>query len=1340
MASSPRRVFLSHTAELREFPQGRSFVDAAEAAVKRARDAVADMAYFTARDEKPAANCTEVVRGCDVYVGLIGLRYGAEVRDRPGVSYTELEFDTATEAGLPRLVFMLDEHAALPIPPTRLIDEDADRQARQRRFRNRLRDAGVTVCTVASPDRLELTLFQALRELTPVVPDQLQSHFGPLGRGVLPSAMRRGSYFTGRVVVLRELASWLGQSWSEDGRARVVTGGPGSGKSAVLGRLVCLADPRTRDELAAGAPPGTVPPLGAIRAAMHARGRTADELAAEIAHALGVGASGASSLLAMLRETWRSRPAVVVVDAVDEAADPFRLIDELLQPVAAAADRTGIRLLVGSRRGGGGRLLGLFGASAVVLDLDSPVYLDAGDVEEYVRRTLAVGEDPQILSPYRGRPELTAAVAQAIAARAGSSFLVAQLSALALMVSAQPVDTSAADWREAFPANVGTAMRRYLQEDQPGGRWLRDLLMPLAWSLGDGLDDWQIWAEAATALGTDVYSERDIVRLLFDTPAADLLTRTADGERISYRLFHEALAEYLRERSSEFRPPAKTQQRLTEVLVTHLRPSPGGGADWLRAGNYTRTYLATHAAAGQVLDGLLEDAGFLATAEPTRLLTALATVITGRGRQIARTIERVGQQLLQASPGERASYLEMAARMAADHHLCRKLADFAPQRPWSVPWAHWQALDEGQLFGHHDGWVLAVSVVDTPRGDVVVSASEWAIRAWYLADGSPVASGMREPQASITDMVAFSLADDVIVLTLHDNGELCRATLGAAAPPEVLARDRAADQGLWLISYAGQPTVVTVSRQQAVEALRAFNGHPVGLETVSIADGSVLAAANVGGRCLLAVAAGEAIGTSDERESTSELLTWDLNTGTVLGSPLQPRQHFSGLDPDLPVAVWAAAIADRDGVPVLLAGHSRTGPVIAWEPVRARLAGAPHRAQAPVQCAVAAQTRDGELWCWGDVLGNLYLQSGDDPAVMRLTAHDNHLLAIASRDLADGPVIITGGADGAVRAWRPRAAKPAPPGPSYYRLVVTPPADGNHALIASIRTDGTGSILDADDGQILSELVPSGQPQRHIVLLPGKTPAVVTLNPRNQVAVWQPPGDQPILTCQLPTDTQPDAIAVTGGGKPTLLAALPEGRLAFFDLASGQPTRTSLTCHDTRFTVAADPLQASGALRFITATRRKSCQARLWTITGGEISHRDLPMESDPDLGGPPRIYAISFGNLSRRRIAVAVGEYSSLHIWDAADGTLLNHARLKQGHGNSLNDVDIGEAAGRALILTGGSTCSLALWPLDTNRENHLRVGSVLWSVRSVPGGRAVVAGPQGIMAFQLGAAFRGV
>jgi hypothetical protein len=160
---TPRRVFLSHTAELREFPSGGSFVAAAEAAVADAGDAITDMAYFPVRDEKPAEYCRARVRECDVYVGLIGLRYGSPVRDEPEMSYTELEFDAAKR---PRLVFLLDEDTVVPIPPRRLRDGDPGFQARQDAFRERLlRDSGLMTGKFSSPEQLQLLLYQALTSL-----------------------------------------------------------------------------------------------------------------------------------------------------------------------------------------------------------------------------------------------------------------------------------------------------------------------------------------------------------------------------------------------------------------------------------------------------------------------------------------------------------------------------------------------------------------------------------------------------------------------------------------------------------------------------------------------------------------------------------------------------------------------------------------------------------------------------------------------------------------------------------------------------------------------------------------------------------------------------------------------------------------------------------------------------------------------------------------------------------------------------------------------------------------------------------------------------------------------
>ena len=117
------------------------------------------MRYFAARDGQPADYCQTRVRECDIYVAVVGFRYGSMV---PGeaVSYTELEFQAASAAGLPRLVFLQEEATGSALGLA-----DADRGPVEG-FRQRLRDAGLVLRAFTSHAGLELEVFHALSNLT----------------------------------------------------------------------------------------------------------------------------------------------------------------------------------------------------------------------------------------------------------------------------------------------------------------------------------------------------------------------------------------------------------------------------------------------------------------------------------------------------------------------------------------------------------------------------------------------------------------------------------------------------------------------------------------------------------------------------------------------------------------------------------------------------------------------------------------------------------------------------------------------------------------------------------------------------------------------------------------------------------------------------------------------------------------------------------------------------------------------------------------------------------------------------------------------------------------------
>ena len=152
-------VFISHTQEMSSRPEGGSYVEGAEDAINAIDGAKArHMEFFPAADMSPADYSIRQLEDADIFLAIVGFQHGSTV---PGEerSYTELEFDAATELGKERLLFLL--HPAAP--------EASAADPGQIRFRQKLESSGATVAYFTDVGDLKFKVSQAvtrsLREL-----------------------------------------------------------------------------------------------------------------------------------------------------------------------------------------------------------------------------------------------------------------------------------------------------------------------------------------------------------------------------------------------------------------------------------------------------------------------------------------------------------------------------------------------------------------------------------------------------------------------------------------------------------------------------------------------------------------------------------------------------------------------------------------------------------------------------------------------------------------------------------------------------------------------------------------------------------------------------------------------------------------------------------------------------------------------------------------------------------------------------------------------------------------------------------------------------------------------
>ena len=104
------RVFLSST-----FSDLTTHREAVQRAIRQLGAIDVSMEHFGARDERPVDECVRLVREeSDIFVGIYAHRYGY-VPDGTDTSISELEYNAAQSAALPRFIYTVDDnHPWLP--------------------------------------------------------------------------------------------------------------------------------------------------------------------------------------------------------------------------------------------------------------------------------------------------------------------------------------------------------------------------------------------------------------------------------------------------------------------------------------------------------------------------------------------------------------------------------------------------------------------------------------------------------------------------------------------------------------------------------------------------------------------------------------------------------------------------------------------------------------------------------------------------------------------------------------------------------------------------------------------------------------------------------------------------------------------------------------------------------------------------------------------------------------------------------------------------------------------------------------------------------------------------
>ncbi|MEV4207796.1 tetratricopeptide repeat protein [Nocardia salmonicida] len=419
------------------------------------------------------------------------------------------------------------------------------------------------------------------------------------------------SWFTGRDEEVNTVVGWIR---AEAPGIRVVTGSAGTGKSAIVGRVVSAADPTERANL--GDPDQydhLDPGVGSVHANVHARAldidgvteRLDDQLiAAKVLRPGEYGPRNAAELEgALKRASTTTRSIVIAIDGLDEArGQSFTIARELVRRIAAYA------MVIVSTRNLPGTDTTLIEelAPVEIVDLDAPASITSQQqaIHRYVRDRLT-GVSTS-MNPV--------AVAEQVVLAASSTtpFLLARILTDQLKVT--PIDTRAIGWESALATSLPAAFELDLAHADYGRlgtgdqgiapRLAAQVLTALTWALGSGFPESEWRAVAAAIAGTSPNSAE--IRVVLNELGRYIIEDGEDDVAV-YRLAHQSLADHIRppftpHDNDAFDPDADP---IAQALLSRY-------ADLLNDGHapdsvgYLRRYIARHVASAgtQALQGL----------------------------------------------------------------------------------------------------------------------------------------------------------------------------------------------------------------------------------------------------------------------------------------------------------------------------------------------------------------------------------------------------------------------------------------------------------------------------------------------------------------------------------------------------------------------------------------------------------------------------------------------------------------------------------------------------------------------------------------------------------------